>query len=163
MAKYVSGINNTTIQAFPGATISKLQRLIASNRASINFKYTVLLIGTNDIPSSLSVGEIMSFYENLITYIRSRSNTKIIISGILPRPCDLSFDPTESRVKEFNKELKLLAHRRKLKFLHTYKIFLFKNKPIRSYFAVNDGGLHLNVEGTRKLRLFFMNAVNNLE
>lgn len=163
MAKHVSGINHTTIQPFPGATISRLQNKITSHRASINFKYTILLIGTNDIDSSLSVEEILSLFENLVTFILSRSNTNLIISGIIPRPCDLKFDPTESRVKHFNKELKSLCIRRKLQFLHTYRVFLHKNKPIRSYFAVNDGGLHLNAEGTRKLRLFFINTVAHLK
>lgn len=163
MAKYVNDIHHTTVQAFPGATISRLQNKIATHRASISFKHTILLIGTNDIPSSMSIGEIMSLYENLVTYIHSRSNTNLIISGIIPRPCDLKFDPTESRVKEFNKELQLLCKRRKLQFLHTYRIFLHNNKPIRSYFAVKDGGLHLNSEGTRKLRLFFINTVAHLK
>ena len=27
-----------------------------------------------------------------------------------------------------------------IQFLHTFRIFLHKNKPIRSYFALNDGG-----------------------
>lgn len=163
MAKHVSGLHCTTVQAFPGATISRLQNKIATYRASINFKHTILLIGTNDMSSSMSIGEIMSHYENLVTFIRSRSDTNLIISGIIPRPCDLKFDPSESRVKEFNKELKQMSKRRKLQFLHTYRVFLHENKPIRSYFAVNDGGLHLNAEGTRKLRLFFINTVAHLK
>ena len=163
MAKYVSGVKYTTVQAFPGATVSRLQSKILSQKASIEFKYTILLIGTNDISSSLSVGEIISLFENLVTIIRSRSSTKLIISGIIPRPCDLQTDPTESRVKSVNKELKELCKRRHIQFLHTFRIFLHKNKPIRSYFAVNDGGLHLNSEGTRRLRLFFINAVSHLK
>ena len=86
MAKYVSGVKYTTVQAFPGATVSRLQSKILSQKASIDFKYTILLIGTNDISSSLSVGEIISLFENLVTIIRSRSSTKLIISGIIPRP-----------------------------------------------------------------------------
>ena len=86
-----------------------------------------------------------------------------IISAIIPRSCDLQTDPTESRVKSVNKELKELCKRRHIQFLHTFRIFLHKNKPIRSYFAVNDGGLHLNSEGRRRLRLFFINAVSHLK
>ena len=86
----------------------------------------------------------MSYYENLITYIKSKSSTKSIVSAIIPRPCDL---PKE--VKDMNKELKLLCNRRKMQFLRTYRIFLHENKPIRSNYAVNDQGLHLNFEGTR--------------
>lgn len=163
MAKHVTGIRNTVVQSFKGATITRLQRMIECNKASIAFKYTILLIGTNDIDSSHSVGEIMSYYENLITYIKSHSSTKIIVSAIIPRPCDLPVDPTERRVKDMNKELKLLCKRRNLQFLHTFRIFLHKNRPIRSYFAVNDQGLHLNLEGTRKLRRFFISTVAHLK
>ena len=88
MAMHISGINHTTVQTFPGATLSRLQSKILSHKASIDYKYTILLIGTNDIASSLSVGQILSLFENLITVIRSRSNTKLIISAIIPRPCD---------------------------------------------------------------------------
>ena len=163
MAKHISGINHTTVQAFPAATLSRLQSKILSHKASIDYKYTILLIGTNDIASSLSVGQLLSLFENLITVIRSRSNTKLIISAIIPRPCDLHIDPTESKVKSVNKELKILCKRRHIQFLHTFRIFLHNNKPIRSYFALNDGGLHLNREGTRRLRLFFINVVAHLK
>ena len=163
MAKHMTGIRHTVVQVFPGASISRLQRKIESNKASIGCKYTILLIGTNDIASSHSIGEIMSYYQNLITYIKSHSSTKIIVSAIIPRPCDLPKDPSEKRVKDMNKELKLLCKRRNLQFLHTYRIFLHNNKPIRSYYAVNDQGLHLNLEGSRKLRRFFINTVAHLK
>lgn len=74
----------------------------------------------------------------------------------------MKYDPLESRVKQINKQLKALCDRRKLQYLHTYRIFLHNNHPIRSLFAVKDGGLHLNAEGTRKLRDFFINTVAHL-
>ena len=163
MAKHVTGIRHTIVQAFKSATINRLQRYIEGKKASISSKYTILLIGTNDIDSPRTIGEIMSYYENLITYIKSNSSTKIIVSAIIPRPCDMQDDPTERRVKNMNKELKLLCKRRNLQFLHTFRIFLHNNKLIRSYFAVNDQGLHLNLEGTRKLRRFFISTVAHLK
>lgn len=163
MAKHIGDLRYTDLQPFPGATISRLQHKISTHQASINYKYTILLIGTNDISSSLSVGEIMSYYENLVTYIKSRSTTKLIVSAIIPRPCDLRTDPTESRVKQVNKELKAMCLRRKLQYLHTYRIFLHNNHPVRSLFAVKDGGLHLNAEGSRKLRQFFINTTAHLK
>ena len=54
-------------------------------------------MGTNDVPSKLKIGEIMSLYENLVNYIRSHSDTNLIISAIIPRPCDLPSDPTEKK------------------------------------------------------------------
>ena len=162
MAKHISGLKNTTMQVFPGANITKLHNILQSHRASINFKHTILAVGTNDVPSKLKIGEIMSLYENLVNYIRSHSDTNLIIAAIIPRPCDLQSDPKENRVKSLNKELELLCKRRKLTFLHTYRIFLHNNYPIRSYFAIRDNGLHLNTEGTRKLKLFLCNTVSHL-
>ena len=163
MAKHISGIRNTVVQAFPGVNITQLQQIIKAKKASINYKYTILLVGTNNINSSRSVGEIMSYFNDLINTIKSKSSTNIIVSAIIPRPCDLPKDPTESRVKKMNSELKLMCKRRHLQFLHTYRIFLYKNKPIRSYFAVNDQGLHLNLEGQRRLRRFLVNTVAHLK
>ena len=163
MAKRISGLKNTTIQVFPGANITKLNIILRSHRASINFKHTILAVGTNDVPSELKNGMIMSLYENLVNYIRSHSKTNLIIAAIIPRPCDLPSDSKENRVKSFNKELELLCKRRKLTFLHTYRIFLHTNYPIRSYFVIRDDGLHLNTEGVRKLKLFLCNTVSHLK
>ena len=44
--------------------------------------------------------KIMSYYENLVIFLKSRSTTILIISAIIPRSCDLGSDPTESRVKQ---------------------------------------------------------------
>ena len=104
----------------------------------------------------------MSYYNDLITTIKSRSSTRIIVSAIIPRPFDLPKDPDERRVKDMNKALKKMCERRNLQFLHTYIIFLYKNKPFRSYYAVNDKGLHLNLEGIRKLRRVFVSTVVHL-
>ena len=105
MAKHVTGIQHTTVQAFPGADISRLMYKISKNKASIHSKHTILLIGTNDVASLKSVDEIMSLFQKLITLIRTKSSTNIIISGIIPRPCDLYKDPNETRMKAANKEL----------------------------------------------------------
>ena len=48
----------------------------------------------------------MSYYNDLITIIKSKYSTNIIVSAIIPRPCDLEKDPTEKRVKKMNIEFK---------------------------------------------------------
>ena len=83
-----------------------MQRKIKSKEASINYKYTILLVGTNNIPTSRTIEEIMSYYNDLITTIKFRTSTRIIVSAIIPRPCDLPEDPDERRVKDMNKALK---------------------------------------------------------
>ena len=107
------------MQVFPGANFTKIYNILRSHRASINFKHTILAVGTNDVPSKLKIGETMSLYENLVNQIRSHSDTNLIIAAIIPSPCDLQSDPKENRVKSLNKELELLCKRRKLTFLHT--------------------------------------------
>ena len=163
MGKYVTGIHHTEIQPFPGADIQRLRHKIKKNKASISSKYTILHVGTNDIPTSKSVRKIYKQYKSLIRYIKSKSRTNIIISAIIPRPCDLPIDPEETRVKKVNKELKRFSLRQNVQFIHTYRPFLHKNKPIRSLFAYKDGGLHLNYEGTKKLRKFWINVVIHLK
>ena len=101
----------------------------------------------------------MSYYNDLITTIKSISSTKIIVSAIIPRPCDFTVDPS---VKNMKKELKKMCKSRHLQLLHTFRVFLYKNKPIRSYLAVNDKGLHLNLEGVLRLRRFFLNTISHL-
>ena len=152
MAKYVSDIPHTTVQAFRGANIARLVHKIDNKKASISAKHTIVLIGTNNVTSSRSVQQIMSSFQDLITKISTKSSTNLIICCIIMRPCDLHDDPEETRMKEINRDLEALCKKRKVSFLHTYRIFLYKNKPIRSLFSVNDDGLHLNFEGTRRLR-----------
>ena len=45
-------------------------------------------------------------------------------------------------MKKVNQELERLCKERKVPFLHTCRLFLYKNKPIRSLFAVRDNDLH---------------------
>ena len=131
MPKHVGVLRHTVLQSFPGASIARIHNKLGKKMASINFNYTILHVGTNDVDSCLKVGEIMSYYENLVTYINSHSSTKLIISAIIPRPCDLEHDPSETRVKNLNRELKSMCLRRNLLFLHTFRPFLHCNKPIR--------------------------------
>ena len=161
--KHITNLKHTIMQVFRDASITRIQNKISNHMTSVNFKYTILFVGTNDLDSKAEVGGISSLYNNLITYIQSKSKTSVIVCGILPRPCDLSKDPQEKRVKDTNKGLISLCKMRNLQFLHTYRPFLHNNNPIRSYFAVKDTGLHLNLEGSRRLRLFFMNTINHLK
>ena len=61
-----------------------------------------------------------------------------------------------------NRDLKSLSKVRHVQFLHTLRPCLKNCQPIRELFAVNDHGLHLNLEGVRRLRQFFINSVAHL-
>ena len=74
MANFVEKIRNTVVQSFPDINITPLNQLIKNKNASINYKYTILLVGTDNIDNrSRSVDEIMSYYNDLTTTINSRS------------------------------------------------------------------------------------------
>jgi hypothetical protein len=77
-------------------------------------------VGPNDV-HNLSVDEIISDFNNLITVVRGISNTKILMSSILPRPVDYSV--TGEKVKEVNRRLKLLCAQRHARFLLSFKRF----------------------------------------
>ena len=105
-------------------------------------------MGTNDIPH-LDKGAILSSINNLITIVRRHSKTKIVFSSILPRPVD--HESYGEKVKDVNKDLMKLCEQRNIRFLHSYRPFLKFDKLTRELFAIKDHGLHLNLEGLRRL------------
>ena len=158
MAKYVTNIRETDVRSFPGMTISQLTSKISNGCLNLNYENVIVHVGTNDV-NSYSAGEISSLYSNLITILKANvdSSTNVFISSILPRPVD--FDSTGSKVKEINVSLEDDCKKRKVKFLKSFRPFLKVNQLRRELFAIKDGGLHLNLEGTRRLRQFFINAI----
>jgi len=159
IAKYVSEIRDASVVSFSGINIVRLTKEIQWGQIDINAKNVIIHVGTNDINSS-DVGAIMSSFNNLISVIRQSSKANIVISGILPRPVD--WDRSNDKVKAINKLLVGLCKDRKIRFVHTYKVFLHEGKPKRELFAVRDGGLHLNLEGSRLLEKFFVNVVAHM-
>jgi lysophospholipase L1-like esterase len=117
-------------------------------------------VGTNDVTSVLTVGEILSQYCDLISIIRKHTHADILMSAILPRPID--FETSGEKVKNINNKLMSLCKDLKCSYIRTFKPFLKGGKPRREFFAVRDGGLHLNIEGTRRLRQFFVNTISHL-
>ena len=159
IAKHVRDIRNARVLAFPGINISRLSARLQRNPSLLSAPFSVIHVGTNDV-HNLSEDEFMSDFNNLITIIRSVSDTNILLSSILPRPLD--HIRTGSKLKEVNRRLKVLCSERSVKFLHSFRPFFKGGQPVRELFAVRDGGLHLNCEGTRRLRLFFINTVAHL-
>ena len=145
--------------AFSGITIARLTYMIQSKQIDVSAENVIVHVGTNDI-NSMDTGSIMSSFSNLISVIRDVSRAKIVISGILPRPVD--WLRTNDNVKSVNKGLVGFCKKRKVRFVHTYKIVLHFGMPRRDLFAVKDRGLHLNLEGQRLLKAFFVNVVAHL-
>ena len=160
MAKHVTDIRHAEVLAFPGINISRLSNKIQSGHLVLDKQFTIIHHGTNDI-QSLDTGAIISSYNNLITVIRRFSSTCIVMSSIIPRP--VVHQVTGDKVKLVNNRLKQFCKQRNVKYLHTFKPFIKKNcQPLRELFAVQDQGLHLNLEGIKRLRFFFIHTVAHL-
>ncbi|XP_053376959.1 uncharacterized protein LOC128547791 [Mercenaria mercenaria] len=153
MAKHVTDIRETDIRSYPGITIGHLTSKIMKGSINLNYENIVIHVGTNDV-NNFSSGEISSLYSNLITAVKTftDSSVTIYLSSILPRPVD--FSETGPKVKEINLSLEAICKDRKIKFLKSFRPFLKANQPRRELYAIKDGGLHLNLEGTRRLKHF---------
>lgn len=70
IAKDVSGIWHTKVIAFPGINIARLSARIQNAHFLVSKPFTIIHVGTNDINSreNYSVDEIISFFNNLITF-----------------------------------------------------------------------------------------------
>ena len=156
IAKYVTDIRSAEVIPYPGITINGLTAVV---QLVLDKQFTIFHVGTNDIPR-LEEKAILSCFNNFITVVKQNSRTTILMSSILPRPKDYSV--SKEKVKNVNKELKKLCRVRNIRFLHSFKPFLKYGDPVREFFAVRDGGLHLNNEGIRRLRFFFINTVAHL-
>lgn len=164
IAKYVSGIDGVVVQAFSGDTVSRLANRLLSRQASLEqFDYVIFHVGTNDIANRASFNAIISDFGNLIAICRKvKPNIKIIVSAILPRPVDHA--TTDSVIRQVNSYLmKNMSRNMNFRFICTYKPFTHCGKVKLELFAKRDGGLHLNTEGTNRLRYFFLRVISTLK
>ena len=139
--------------------INQLAYKIEKGYLSLDKPIAIIHVGTNDV-AKMEVGAMLSCYNNLISQIRSKSNTSIVMSALLPRP--VNYNPRDDKVKHLNNKLEKLCRDRKVQYIHTFRPFTKGLAPLRELYAVNDQGLHLNTEGTRRLRQFFINTVAHL-
>ena len=157
--KHVTGIYHAEVISIPGIRINQLTNKIQKGHVSLDTPISIIHVGTNDV-AGMDAGAMLSCYKNLISQIRGISSTKIVMSALLPRPVDHT--SLGDKLKWVNNQLKLLCKDRKVEYLHTFRPFTKGNKPLRELYAVNDQGLHLNTEGTRRLKQFFINSVAHL-
>ena len=163
IAKNVSGIDGCVVQAFRGDTISQLTNRIQSKQAKLlPFDFVIIHVGTNDIENGEPFNAMISSYGNLIGVIREiHPSIQIIISAIIPRPRDHVI--TDPRIRDVNSHLnKFMSKDMNFKFICTYRPFSYYGKPNIALYAKNDRGLHLNTEGTRRLKHFFLQVISHL-
>ena len=136
---------------------------------TLSYETVVLHVGTN----SLSSSTFLTDYEDLISVIRQRScfqDVAIIISSILPRPCDYDTRITiggetmtvKERVVSLNQQLKRMAKGMvNCQFANSYKLFLVDPSTVRSELFKSDDLLHLNKEGVSELKKYFDGFLRN--
>lgn len=120
-------------------------------------------MGTNNIGKNDSFNHIISDFGNLIATIRgSKPNIRIIVSSILPRPVD--HQDTDPKIRKVNAYLKtVMSKDLNFKFICSYKAVSKFGTYSRYLFAKHDGGLHLNTEGSNRLRYFFLRVISTID
>ena len=105
---------------------------------------------------------MISDYGNLIGIIRKKkTNISILMSAILPRPKDhMKTDPLIRKINAYIE--KQMSKTSRITFLRSYKPFMYSGAVKRESFARKDGALHLNTEGSSKLRYFFLRSIASM-
>ncbi|MES9902601.1 MAG: SGNH/GDSL hydrolase family protein [Sedimenticola sp.] len=166
IAKHVTGVEDLVVRPFPGRTIGGLAREVSSSKSlqrdieSANI--VIVHVGTNDI-FNLHFEDFPSALNNLFGVIRNvKLNVKLCYSAILPRPVDLR--QSKSLVINANNRVRRFCKYRRITYLQSFRPFVQKNgEPHRHMFAVRDGGLHLNTEGSRVLSNFYRQVLNSMK
>ena len=158
IAKYVDGITNCKIKVFRGATIMTIKEIVRREVVDISqINNMIIHVGTNDIKSG-SADIIMARYSALTEVVLFKNpSINLILSAILPRPVDIS--EYGNKVIIINQKLKQYCKERGVGFTDTTKYFRDGYCPKRHLYAYLDGGLHLNRQGTRILRNFFIDVL----
>lgn len=165
---YIEGV---VLQDFPGDTIAKLANKVQRGIAKLDkFDYVLVHVGTNDVENNLkrmkneqeAYDAILSDFGNLIGVIKKKNpKINIIISSILPRPKD--YDQTDGFTRKINSYLlNNMSKPYNFKFIKSYRPFVYCGKVRRELFAKNDRGLHLNTQGSLRLRYYFLRSIASM-
>lgn len=162
--KNMPPIDGVVIKSFPGDSIAKLTMRIDHRQVNLSpFEYIIVHVGTNNIDRRDSYENIISDYGNLIPVIKKQKRSiRIVISAIIPRPID--HDETDSMIKKVNKCLRSeMGPDLGFRFVETWKCVSTYGTYRRYLYAKKDKGLHLNTEGSRRLRYFFLRVISTID
>ena len=151
------------MQSFRGDTIAQIANKVERGIASLkNFDHVIFHVGTNDIDDKVSFHAMQSDYGNLVGICRRKyPKINIIMSAIIPRPRDHQI--TDDPIKRINFYMeKTMSKTLNFKFIKTYRLFMYAGKPSAELFAKNDKGLHLNTEGSSRLRYYFLRTIASM-
>lgn len=134
-------------------------RLLTGEISLHEFDYVIFHVGTNDIARNSNFDNIISDYGNLIGICRKmKPKINIVLSAILPRPVD--YNKTDPLIRRVNSYIcKTMTKTMHIRFFRTYRPFMYMGNVKRELFAKRDGGLHLNTEGTNRLRFYFLRSI----
>lgn len=161
IAKYVDGVDGMTVKSYRGATISQIETFIKQDPLNLpSYDCIIVHAGTNDI-NYKSVNQIMQAYKFLFRACTDMApQVPIAVSSILPRLLD--YESSKDICKQINCNLEVYCKNHNIQFIRSYKRFLHQGRPKAELYAVRDGGLHLNFEGTKQLRQCFVHVVSHL-
>ena len=181
LGRNIRNIFKTNKLFFPGCTVDSLTNKIATGEIDIrNYRYIILLIGTND----LAPKEVWKFYKkerkngnsgenlpahdttpipvlgssflNLFNSIKYHNNSCMIFSiAIPPRPYD-NHRNYQHHI-DANIELKRLCLLNNIIFVKSYTLFVKYGKIIENLFI---DGLHFTAEGSEKISRLIESTVN---
>ena len=162
--KNLPPIDGVVIKSFRGDTIVQLTNRIDKGQVNLSpFDYVIIHVGTNNIDKGHSHGNIIADYGNLIPTIKKQKRSiRIIMSAILPRPCD--HEDTDAIIKDVNWCLRSkMGPDLGFHFIESWKAVSKFGTYSRYLFAKNDNGLHLNTEGSRRVRYFFLWVISTID
>lgn len=157
-------IEGVIIKSFRGDSIAQLSGRIDRREVDLSpFDYIIVHVGTNNIDRRESLDNMKSDYGNLIGIIkRKKSSIRIIMSAIIPRPIDHTV--TDSMIKAVNNSLRReIGPDLGFHFVETWKAVSKFGSYRRYMYAKLDKGLHLNTEGSRRLRHFFLRVISTID
>ena len=80
----------------------------------------------------------------------------------MPRSAEHSI--TDKMIKDVNRHLKVVMSKDlNFAFVCSYKVVVKEGTYRRYLFAEKDNGLHLNTEGSNRLRFFFLRVISTID
>ena len=141
---------NTCVYVKRGASIMRVEKDLKDNNGYSDSNRLVFLCGTNTI-KSLSLGQAVLHYDNLIDSALSLNNTAEVYMTGIPRRWDDSH--LNASIISFNNFLQFKASK-------TERVFYVENDSFLQHKDYKIDGLHLNEKGTIKLARCINNCLN---
>ena len=120
-------------------------------------------VGTNNIGNRDRFEGIISDYANLIAILRRcKPGIRIVVSSVLPRSAGHSI--TDKMIKNVSRHLKdVMSKHLNFAFVCSYKAVVKEGTYRKYLFSEKDNGLHLNTEGSNRLRFFFLRFISTID